>query len=270
MSVTTIRSRPSFAASVRVQARIIRALTVREAVAHNTTKTLGFFWVVADPLILTCGVIVLWSFTGRSEGHQGVSVYAMALSAYTHIQLWRLMVNTSLTTIHHNAWLFYHRNVHVFDLLVARALLQCVAIFTSFVVISTVLMLFGVLQPYRDPGLILAAWGLDTLFDFSFTVFIAGIAAQNEYVEKLAHPVMYLTLPISGAFFMTAWMPPKFRAVLEWIPLAECAEMFRAGMFSLSVKTYWGVPNIVVWSLFFIVAGLPILQMARRKVEVGS
>jgi capsular polysaccharide transport system permease protein len=242
---------------------------IREAVGHNTTKTLGFFWVVADPLILTCGVIVLWTVTRGGEGHPGVSVYAMALSAYTHIQLWRLIVNASLNMVHQSGWLFYHRNVHVFDIMLAHSLLKSVSILTSFVVLSTVLTLFGVIQPFRDPGLILAGYGLDTLFDFSFSVFIAGIAAQNEYVERLMHPLMYLTLPISGAFILTDWAPPRFRTFLEWIPLVNCAEMFRAGIFSLSVKTYWSVPLILVWSLAFIVAGLPILETARRKIEAA-
>jgi capsular polysaccharide transport system permease protein len=267
MSVYATRSRPTLAASLRAQWHVIVALIVREAVAGNSRKTLGFFWVIAEPLILTGGVIVLWTVSRGGEAHHGVSMYAFALSAYTHIQLWRLVVNSSITLLHGNWWLFYHRNVHVFDLLLAHCLLKSVAIFASFAVIAAVLMLFGVIQPFRDPGLIIAGYGLDTLFDFSFSLLLAGIASQNEYVEKLTHPVMYLTLPISGAFFMTDWMPPRFRAVLEWIPLAECAEMIRAGMFSLSVKTYWGVPNILFWSLFFTAAGLPILQIARRNIE---
>ena len=83
MSVASVRSGPSLAASIRAQWRVVVALTVREAVAHNTTKTLGFFWVIADPLILTSGVIVLWSLTRQGEGHQGVSPSTPSRSAPT-------------------------------------------------------------------------------------------------------------------------------------------------------------------------------------------
>jgi len=254
--------------SIRGQWRVIRALMIREAQAKYTTKTLGFFWAIGEPLVLTCGVIVLWVVTGRSERHPGTSVVVLALTGYTHIQLWRRIVLPQLNLIHHSGWMFYHRKIHVLDSLMASTLIECVSILTSFIIIALVCALFGAMEPIRDPGLFLAAWGLDTLFCFSFSVVTAGLSALSEIVERLTHPLLYLTLPISGAFVMTAWLPPPFREVVEWVPLANCCEMLRAGVFPLSVKTYYSVPLIVLSSLFLLAIGLPIVEYARRKAEV--
>ncbi len=56
--------------------------------------------------------------------------------------------------------------------------------------------------------------------------------------------------------------------VLTWSPLGNCVEMFRAGMFSLNIKTFYSVPLIVLSSLFLLAIGVPILLYARRQVDV--
>src|SRR5271165_553213 len=92
MSVSSAWPAPSLRASIMTQLRVILALMIREGQSSYSQETLGFFWVIAEPVLLTCGVIAIWTLRGRDNGHGSVSVVAMALSAYTHIQLWRLGV----------------------------------------------------------------------------------------------------------------------------------------------------------------------------------
>ena len=258
----------SLSTSLAVQLRVIRALMIREAQGKYSVETLGFFWVIAEPLILTCGVIALWLITDRGKGHGDVSIVALAITAYSHIQLWRLVVLPSIHSIRSSGWLLYHHNVHVIDVIVARAMLLSVAIFTSFVIVTSTCVLFDVFPPVRDPGLIIAAWCLDTLFIFSFAVVIAGISELTEFVEKIIHPLLYLTLPLTGAFTLTAWLPPRMRIILEWSPLANAIEMLRCGVYPISVKTYWSVPLILISSLILLTIGVPLVLFARRQIQV--
>ncbi len=268
MSVSSAWPAPSLRASIMAQLRVILALMIREGQSSYTQETLGFFWVIAEPLILTCGVIALWTLGDRTHGHASISIVAMALSAYTHLQLWRLGVLPSMNIIKHGGWLLYHRNVNIFDVIVAHVFMKSVSIFASFVIIASVALLLEVIEPIRDPGLLVAAWGLDTLFVLSSATFISGFAAMNEYVEKIMHPLMYLTLPLTGAFTLTGWLPTSFRVYLAWSPLANCCEMFRAAMFPLSIKTYYSVPLILGSSLVLLAIGLPVMFYARRDVVV--
>jgi capsular polysaccharide transport system permease protein len=260
----------SLAASLRGQWRVILALMIREGQAKYRNNTLGFFWTIGEPLVLTCGVIALWLITNRAEGHGNISVIALAVTAYTHLQLWRRTVNPSLVLLHHSGWMFYHQDIHILDAVIALTLIESVSIFASFTIISTLSILFGAMEPIRDPGLVVAAWCLDTLFCFSFSLFMAGMSGLSEMVERLMHPLMYLTLPLTGAFTMTAWLPPRFRVIVEWVPLANAVEMLRAGVFPIDVKTYYSVPLIVFSSLFFIAIGLPIIEYARRTIDIPT
>lgn len=266
MSVSSAWPAPSLRASIMAQLRVIVALMIREGQSSYTQETLGFFWVIADPLILTCGVIAIWTLGDRTHGHASVSIVAMGLSAYTHLQLWRLGVLPCINIIHNSGWMLYHRTVNIFDIIAAHVCMKSVSIFASFVIIASVALLLEVIQPIRDPGLLVAAWSLDTLFVLSFAIFVSGIGALNEYVEKIMHPLMYLTLPFTGAFTLTDWLPPSIRPFVIWSPLANCIEMFRAAMFPLSVKTFYSVPLILVSSLFLLAIGLPVMFYARRDV----
>lgn len=269
MSVAADRSRPSLVASIYTQLRVIVTLMLREGQGDYTRETLGFFWTIGEPLVLTVGVILMWSLRGKDAQHADVSIVVMALTAYTHLNLWRRGVLGSLHIIRSSGWLFYHPRITALDTIVAHVLMKAVSILTSFTLLYIFLVLFKLMDPARDFGVVLAGYALDVLFTLSFSIFMAGICELNEIVEKVTHPLMYLTLPLSGAFFLTAWLPPQYRWIQEWAPMANAVEMMRAGMFSLSIKTYYSVPLILLFSLFFVTLGLPILKYARRQLVVA-
>ncbi len=268
MSITSLNRRPGFLQSLAIQTRVVAALMVREAHAKYSQETLGFFWTIAEPMILTIGVILLWTFTGRSESRGEVTVFAMALTGYSHIQLWRLLSMESIGSIKRSGWLFYHQNVKMFDVFLARGLLTSLGIFTSFVIVAAAGVLFGFMAPVRDPGFVVWAWCVDTIFVMSFASIVTGLSEFSEIVEKLLHPLLYLTLPLTGAFTLTSWLPPRARAVVDWSPLANASEMFRAGVFPESVKTTWSLSFILGSSLVMFLIGIPLMKRARRIIDV--
>ncbi len=269
MPFSAARPRRSLAACILANLRVVVTLMIREAQADYSHETLGFFWTIGEPLVLTVGVIVMWTLRGKDAQHADVSVVVMALTAYTHLNLWRRGVLHSLHVIRSQAWLFYYRNVTALDVVVSHVVMKGLSAFASFSIIYTAVVLFKIIDPARDLGLAVTGYAFDVLFTVSFSIFMAGVCELNEIVEMVAHPAMYLTLPLSGAFFLTAWLPPKYRWIQEYSPMANSVEMMRAGMFSLSIKTYYSVPLILLWSFFFLAIGLPIVNYARRKIVVG-
>ena len=218
--------------------------------------------------MLTVGVIVMWSITGRGEHSGKVSIFAMAVTGYSHIQLWRMTSMGALGSLRASGWLLYHQHVTLFDVFLARNLLISVSVFTSFVIVAAFGALFGFMDPVRDPGLTVAAWRVDTFFCLSFASVVAGLSEFSELVDKILHPLMYLTLPLTGAFALTIWLPPRARVVLEWSPLANACEMFRAGVFPESVKTVWSLPFILGSSLVLFLIGIPLMNQARKVITV--
>jgi capsular polysaccharide transport system permease protein len=265
MSTSTVHPKRSLAASIVIQLRVMYTLVIRESQAGYSQETLGFFWTIGEPLILTVGVIFMWILHGKDAHHPLVTVEAMALSAYTHLQLWRRGVLPCTSIIKHSGWMLYHSRVRILDVIVSHVVNEWLSIFASFWLIYAFLALFQIIPPIRDYGLLISGYLLDLLWTASFGIFIAAVCLLNEFIEKITHPLMYLTLPLSGAFFLTDWASPRFQAVLVWSPMANAIEMFRAGMFSLNVKLHYSATYGIVVSLFMLAIALPLLDLARRR-----
>src|SRR5438552_16530907 len=79
----------------RSQARIIHALIIRNIVVRHGRTNLGFVWVFLEPMILTAGVLTLWSSIGGSE-RQGLNVVEFLFTGYMPLTLWRHISTSTL------------------------------------------------------------------------------------------------------------------------------------------------------------------------------
>ncbi len=120
---TPTRPRRTFRRSLAVNARVIGALVMREGTMRFGHENLGFFWVIGEPLLLTVGVMGMWTISGQTHGH-GVGVVPFALSGYTMITLWRHLSGKMVHSIRNSMGLLFHRNVSLLDVLVAKCLLE--------------------------------------------------------------------------------------------------------------------------------------------------
>lgn len=249
-----------------VQFRVIGALMMRDGSSRYGHENLGFFWVMGEPLVLTVGVMGMWTMTGATHGHSDIGIVPFALSGYSLITLWRHVSGAAAHMIRRNAGLLFHRNIRVLDILISRALLESVSILTAFFIAYIPLWLLGVIEPLRDPLVLLGAWALHTWFCFAVGLIITGWSEISEPVERFVAPFMYITLPLTGAFFMLYWLPQDARDVLSWSPLVNAQEMFRGGLFPEDFPTYWDAWYLAGWCLVLTAIGLPLLHKAQQVV----
>jgi capsular polysaccharide transport system permease protein len=254
-------------AGFRNQARVIKALTIREISERYGTEGLGYFWVFGEPMMLCFGVMILWTILKNNHGGS-IGVGLFALTGYSHVQLFRHCVFGSSQAITRTVWLAYHSSVHPLDILIAKTLMGSLGIFGAFLFGYVILYVFGGVDLPRDPLLVVSAWLLDTLFCFSFSLIIAGISELSHLAEKLLHPLMYLTIPLMGSFTLTDWVPVAARKVLVWSPLVNAVEMLRAGVYPPDIKTYWYPNYLLICSLACLTIGLPLVSYARKRIVV--
>ncbi len=240
---------------------------IREALGRFGHENLGFFWIIGEPMLLTCGVMAMWSLAGIDKGH-GVGVIPFALTGYSMITLWRHLTSGSVRALRASTPLLFHRKIRVLDILMARATLECVGGLAAFLISYTIFNLLGYVETMDDPLLALSAWLLMTWFSFAFSLIVAGITEIWEMTGHFIGPALYLTLPITGAFYMVHWLPETAQQVVKWSPLVQPFEMFRAGMFGSHVPTEWSAPYLIIWCLFLTGIGLPLLEKAQRHIQL--
>ena len=254
-------------AGVRAQAKVILALMIRDAVAKFGHESLGFFWIIGEPMLLTAGVMVLWTLTRTGEGSAEVGVVPFALTGYSYITLWRHLVGRSIRPITHNSALFFLSRVKFIDVLLAGALLETVAIYAAFLIVYTPLTLLGFAPLMHDPLLSIGGFLLASWFGFAFGLVIAGISELSEAAERFIHPAMYITIPATGVFTMQAWLPAKAQKILSWSPLVNGCEMFRGGIFPADVPAQYSVLYLLGWCVVLTAIGLPFCNYAKRHAQ---
>jgi capsular polysaccharide transport system permease protein len=262
---TPTRFHAPFSRSLAVNLRIIGALLMREGTLRYGHENLGFFWVIGEPLILTCGVMGMWTISGQTHGH-GVGVVPFALSGYTMITLWRHLSGKAVHVIRGSMGLLFHRNITLLDVLFARALLEIVGILTAFFVAWTPLALLGFVDPMSDPLLFAGGYLLQGWFGMSVGFVVAGLSEMYEATEQILPPLLYITLPFTGVFSMSGWLPQSWREALSWSPLANNVEMMRAGMFAGDMVYYYDPFYVVCWCVGLTAIGVRLVQRARRFV----
>jgi capsular polysaccharide transport system permease protein len=253
----------NFLGAVRVQMRVLYALMMREAMSRYGHKDLGFFWLMGEQLILTGGVMIMWSITG-TENHSDVGVVPMALTGYAFVQMWRHIISHSSLAIRNNSHLLYHQNVKVLDLLLANSLLELIGIVSAFLIAYVPLALYDIMPAARDPLLTFGGFALTAWFSFSFGLVITAITELNEAASRFVPPVLYITLPFSGLFYMVSWLPDQYQTIILWSPLVNCIEMIRGGLFPDYVATYGSPLYVGIWCIGLTAIGVPLVQYAQR------
>jgi capsular polysaccharide transport system permease protein len=256
----------AFGARAHVQLRVLHALMLREMMTRFGRDNLGFFWLMGEPLILSLGVMVAWS-TGGHKLSGDVGIVPFVLSGYTLLTLWRHIIARSIHCFRHNAGLLYHRNVNYLDTLVARALLEVGGTGVAFVVAYVPFYLFDVIDPIYDPLLLLGGWLFLGWFSFGVGLLLAGLTEIYELVERFVQPLMYVTLPLTGMFFMVSWLPDPMARIVVYSPMVNCFEMFRDGLLGHGVDAHWDAWYLTKCCLVLTALGVMAVNKARYHVR---
>lgn len=254
--------------AAKVQIRVISALMIREAMTRYGHENLGFFWVMGEPLLLTVGVMIMWTMTGGAHG-QEIGLIPFVLTGYSMLTLWRHCVMRSVHAMRHNIGLLFHRNVRFLDILISRAALESLGGLAAFFIAYLPLTLLGVFEPMDDPLLLLGAWFLMSWYSFGFGLILAGLSELSEAIERFVSPIMYISIPITGAFYLVCWLPESAQKIVKWSVLVNISEMFRAGLFGGKITTSWDIWYIL-WNCLLVTAiGLPLIRKAQQHVKMG-
>lgn len=257
----------SFVAALNVQRRVITALMLRDALMRFGHENLGFFWLMGEPLLMTCGVMFMWSIGGMDHGH-GVGLIPFVLTGYTMLTLWRHLVSHLVHAMTHNAGLMFHRNVRMLDVLIAHVVLESLGGLTAFFIAYVPLYMWGAVPEIHDPLLLIGAWAILTWLGFGFGLCLAGLSEFSEAISRFIGPLMYITIPATGAFYMLDWLPEKAQKVLVWSPLVHPFEIFRAGLFGSDVHAKFSIPYMIVACTIVTAVGLALVRAAQNHVQV--
>ena len=261
-----VDTNPSFWHQLRIQRRVIWALTMRETITRFGREGLGTIWLVAEPAMFIVGVMVIFS---HIESHATYSIAEYLAVSYPTLLFWRNGTGRVTKAIEINRALLHHAPIRPMDIIYSRILLEFSGAAGAFFILYLVFVQLGICHWPADTltmalGYILVIW-----FSFAFVLIMAALAELSETVERVSHIILYLMLPFSGVFIPLYAVPEQFREILLYFPLVDAVEFFHSGYYGSRMPTYYHLGYSMFVMLAMTLFGYALTNIAIRRVQLN-
>jgi capsular polysaccharide transport system permease protein len=262
----TSAARHSLSLGLRVEARTVGALIMRELHTRFGRDNIGYLWLFLEPMLLA-GAVAAIHLAARLRLPWGMQIIPFYVSGYTAYALFRATVNRAGTTLEGNSSLLYHRPVTIFDLLLARATLDAAAMLGASVLLLMAAAAAGLGPGIGRPLLYLLGWFFDLWLCMGLSMLALAGCVVFPTLDRFIQPTTYLLLPLSGVFFILEQLPPFARSIVAWIPLAQITQLVREGVFADFNSKYVEPFYILGWCIGVTFLGLLAIRAVRPRVE---
>ncbi|WP_019520667.1 ABC transporter permease [Faucicola boevrei] len=255
-----------FNKSFAIQLRVIYALLMREIITRYGRHNIGFAWLFVEPMLFTIGIATLW-YTLKNTHGSDLPIIPFAITGYSTVLLWRNVANRVTHAVEANTGLLYHRNVKVIDVFLARMLLEVSGATMSFLILSALCIIVGLMSLPYDFLIIVQGWGLLIWFSLALGLIVGSLATLSDIVDRLWHTFTYLLFPLSGAAYMASWLPSQLREYVLYLPMVNATEIIRFGYYGSMVETYGNAIYLIKCNLVFSFLGLLAVRYVSKRVE---
>lgn len=247
------------------QWRVVGALLIREIYTRFGREGLGFAWIVLEPLVFAIPVLLVWSAV-RDPYEHGVRMMPFLWTGYMPLLMFRHVGARMLMFVRVNAGLLYHRQVTIFDIFVARCLLEVVSSLCALLVSAIIFYSFGMIDAPRDLPMFYLGYLYMIWWCVVVGLIIGALSERTDWAEKIWQPYAYLYIFFGGVFFMADWLPATVRSWALLQPSVQAYELIRAGMFGSTVKTYGNISYETSALAVLTLIGLMLMRDARKYV----
>jgi capsular polysaccharide transport system permease protein len=251
-----------------VQARNLRALVLRDMMMRHGRENIGFFWVILEPMILTLGVMVIWSTTMGSE-KMGLKLVEVILCGYMPLTLWRHTTNSAVGIFRGSVALLYHSKISLFDIIASKIILEFIATTAALLVVWGSLNVFGVVSDVARFDLLMLGWLMMAWLATAAAMLLACATEYSEVSQHFVQPIQYLTIPISGAFIFVDWLPKWAQDAILLNPMVHCYEVFRAGFFGPSAMAHYSLPYFSACAFVLTYLGIAAVRRIRPRIQIA-
>jgi len=254
------------ARGARMQLRVIGALVIRELQSRFGRHNIGFLWFLVEPLLLAGGVTLI-TYSSHAQIPEGLHPLPFHIVGYIAYMQFRTNVNRAASVVLSNRVLMYHRQVTMSDIIIACTLLELGATFSGLIFFTSLYAWLGFSPIPERPLLLIGGMLLMWWYTTGLAMIVCALGQFSEAVERLIHPLTYLSLPFSGMFFRVEWLPADLREFAQWLPLPQITEIIRQGVWGDLHSDYLHPFYIISQAAVLTFLGLLGLRVARHRVR---
>ena len=239
--------------------RVLFALVLRELSASDSRASLGFFWLILEPVAAMVLLTLIFSLMNRTPP-LGTNFPLFYVTGLLPFQMYTQISTKSATAVRFSKPLLGFPAVTAVDAILARCIVSItlnVMLFAAMIVI----VIFGYgLNVIVDYGRLAESLALSAILGMGIGVFnVVPFLASPTYGNIwsiLNRPMMLL----SGVIFLHDDLPPWAQDLLWWNPVVHVVGMMRQAFYPSYAGSYVSATYVVLVALGTFAFGLLMMK----------
>jgi len=248
----------------QVQKSVIYALFLREINVRFSAGTMGYFWVIFEPLLqISIFVAVKVMLFGTNSS---LDYPVFITLGFVGFNFFRHVVDQSMGAFSANKGLYAYKQVKPIDTIISRVLVEFLV--TSIIVIILIFVgfYFDFDMNVHNLGMLLLSFLWLTLFAVGFGLFTAIMATFYDSVKKVIKLVLSPLMFVSAVFYSMQDMPQALQDLLYYNPLAHFMELLHAHYFLVLDDGFVDYGYMLLWTVLPLYVGLWFYKKLEKRI----
>ncbi|MCK0067993.1 ABC transporter permease [Kordiimonas laminariae] len=235
--------------ALSIQRDVIFAIFLREMNARFSRYTFGNVWIILEPLVMIGMFMLLFGLRGRGE-FGFVEPPVFVYTAFLPFRLlWNSTMRSNLRAAGAVRGLMGFRQVKLFDVYLARSVVEGGVFLVSMTVVGGLLWWWGFDVLPNDFLLVLSYCILFWLFAISFGILASVVSRFSPEITKLINLMTMPLLFLSAVFFPMTFVPKEFHSIMAKNPILHAMELIREAWFVQYTSPVADVGYLGAWVL---------------------
>ena len=249
----------------KVMSNTVHALLMRELKTRFGNSRLGYFWALAEPIAQVAVLAAIFTFI-RSSPINNVPIALFLFTGLLPFKLFQKLLPQLASGVSANKALFGYRQVSPIDPILTRLLIEVATFALVYLIIMLSLAWFGfAIAPDKLLPLITVT-ALLILMSFGLGLALACAVEFWQDTPKLLAMLLTPMFYLSGIFYTSTMVPPKYWPLLTWNPVFHIVELSRDAYFESYVTPVGDWGYVAVASLLSLVLGLGLYRINRVRL----
>ena len=251
------------ASPLAINAAVIGAILLRDIKLRSGPYYTGFLMILLMPLAHLLIVVMAFHIFGRlaPEGTDQVVYFGMSILPFV---IYAYLSRQIVISLAENRPLLYFNRVKIFDILLARGILEATGSVIVFIIFVCILAVYSNDFSPRDWAGIVFAVAATIYFSFSIGVsnaLIAHVLPVWHLLSNLSMPVFWLA---SGILFFPTAIPDPYDRWLALNPLLQCVEWIRYAYYEDYPDKLLNIPYLITFATACLALSLICERLVRR------
>ncbi len=253
------------ASPLAINAAAIAAILLRDIRLRAGPYYTGFLMILLMPLAHLLIVVIAFHIFNRlaPQGTDQIVYFGLSILPFV---IYSYLSRQIVMALAENRPLLYFSRVKIFDILLARGILEATGSVAVFIIFVCMLAIYSNDFSPRDwPGIVFAV-AATIYFSFSIAVPNALIARVLPVWHLFFHfsmPVLWLA---SGILFFPAAIPEPYDRWLALNPLLQCVEWIRYAYYEDYPDKLLNVPYLITFATACLAVSLVAERLVRRVI----